>query len=484
MADGGGLVTVLTSLVDGRPVDVAGPAHPDQNPARPDDAVATWHAASPEVIAEACRTAAGRARDWRSTPFHDRAAVLAGTARILEDRADDLGRELSREEGKPLAEGIGEVRRAARICDYYAAEADRAVGEIFSSPRRGEQILTRQVPVGPTALITPWNFPIAIPAWKLAPALAYGNTVVWKPSPVTPVLAVRLAEALREAGLPDGVLNVVLGGGDVGEAVLANPEIRACSFTGSTTVGRAVMAAGAQHDVKTQAEMGGVNVAVVLADADLDLAAEKVVAGATGSTGQKCTATSRLVVEESVQDALLERIVDLCDRHVIGDPLAEATTLGPLATPAQREQVGAALDDARRTGADVVRDGRDADLPEQGWFVAPSIVRGVGADHPLCTEEVFGPVLAVTAVRDRAEAFAEADTGRFGLTTSVFTRDLVSALAATEELEVGILHVNSETTGAEPHVPFGGVRASGAGGREQGRAARDFYTETRTIYLA
>lgn len=474
----------LTSVVAGRPVDGPGSEHTNGNPARRDEVVARWRAATPEIVDEACRVAAAEATAWRRTPFHDRAAVLTRGARLLEARADALGRELSREEGKPLAEGIGEVRRAARILDYYAAEADRAVGELFASPRSGEQILTRQVPVGPTALITPWNFPIAIPAWKLAPALVYGNTVVWKPSPVTPLLAVRLADVLAEAGLPDGVLNLVLGGGDVGERLLAAAQIRACSFTGSTTVGRAVMAAGAQHGVKTQAEMGGVNVAVVLADADLDLAADAVVAGATGSTGQKCTATSRVVVDEAVHDDLLERVLERCDRHVIGDPLEPDTTLGPLATAAQRQGIADALDHALRSGAHVVRDGRERELPPDGWFVGPSVVRGVGPDHPLCTEEVFGPVLAVSVARDRDDAFAQADAGRFGLTTSVFTRDLSSALAATEELEVGIVHVNSETTGAEPHVPFGGVRSSGAGGREQGRAARDFYTETRTIYLA
>lgn len=474
----------IASLVAGRHADGAGTEHRDRNPARPDEVLATWREATPSDVDRACRAAADQARPWRTTPFHDRAGVLVRAARLLQDRAEKLGRELSQEEGKPLAEGVGEVRRAARICEYYAAEADRSVGEMFASPRPGEQIHVRQVPVGPTALITPWNFPIAIPAWKLAPALAYGNTVVWKPSPVTPVLALRLAEVMGEAGLPDGVLNVVLGGGDVAQRLLAAPAIRACSFTGSTAVGRSVMVSGAQHGVKTQAEMGGLNVAVVLADANLDLAAEKIVAGATGSTGQKCTATSRVVVESSVEDGLLDRMLERCGRHVIGDPLADGTTMGPLATAGQRDQIAKALDGARGSGADVIRDGRQADLPDEGWFVGPSIVRGIAPDHPLCTEEVFGPVLAVTPARDRADAFAQADAGEFGLTTSVFTTDLASALTATEDLEVGVLHVNSETTGAEPHVPFGGVRSSGAGGREQGRAAREFYTETRTIYLA
>jgi acyl-CoA reductase-like NAD-dependent aldehyde dehydrogenase len=474
----------LTSIIGAERVEGAGTEQRDENPARPRETVATYREVDGAAVDRACEVAAVAATSWRATPMHARAAVLAHAARMLEAQQERLGRELSQEEGKPLREGIGEVARAARLFAYYAAEADREVGAIFASPRAGEQVFTRQAPVGPTAIITPWNFPIAIPAWKIAPALVYGNTVVWKPSPVVPKLAVRLADALLGAGLPEGVLNLVLGGAEAGQRLLAHPAIRACSFTGSTAVGRAVMAAGAANGVKTQAEMGGVNVAVVLADADLDVATESIVSGATGSTGQKCTATSRVVVDERIHDQLLDRVVDRCRSLVVGDPLEAGTDLGPLATRPQLEAIAGALDGVRRSGGDVVLDGEPAADPEDGYFVRPSIVRGVSPDHPICTEEVFGPVVAITAAAGRDDALAQADAGRFGLTASVFTTDLASALAAMEALEVGIVHVNSETTGAEPHVPFGGVKASGAGGREQGRAARDFYTETRTIYLA
>ncbi len=473
----------LHSIVAGQLLDGTGPEVRDENPAHPARTVATYRELEVAQVDRACEAAAATARDWRRTPIHTRAAILTAAARQLAAHADELGRELSEEEGKPHAEGTGEVARAARILDYFAAEADRPVGELFASPRVGERIDTRQHPVGPTALITPWNFPIAIPAWKLAPALIHGNTVVWKPSPVTPKLAVRLAEALLEAGLPDGVLNLVLGGADAGRRLLTHPAVRACSFTGSTPVGRSVLSTAVEHGVKAQAEMGGVNVAAVFADADLDLAADRIVAGATGSTGQKCTATSRVVVDRRVRDELLDRVVDRCRQLQVGDPLAAGTDLGPLATRPQLEAIRAAIATARSAGADVLLDGEPADDPDQGYFVRPTIVDGLDPDHPLSCEEVFGPFLTVTTVTGPDEVLAEADRGEFGLTAAVFTTDLRTALRASDEIEVGIVHVNSETTGAEPHVPFGGVKASGSGGREMGRAARDFYTETRTTYL-
>jgi len=474
----------LRSLVAGEWVDGRGAEARDENPARPNESVATFRPVDGSVVDRAADVAAAAAAGWRSTPFHERAAVLSRAAAGLRERAVHLGRELTREEGKTLAEGTGEVLRAARILDYFAAEADREVGQVFASPRAGEEIVVRQVPVGPVALITPWNFPIAIPAWKLAPALAFGNTVVWKPSSVTPLLAVRLAEALVDAGLPEGVLNVILGGGAAGARLLEHPAVRACSFTGSTPVGRAVLGLGAAHGTKVQAEMGGVNVAVVMADADLDHAAAQIVSGAMVSTGQKCTATSRVVVDRRVHDELIDRVVDRCNELVVGDPLDAGTDMGPVATPGQLADIANAIARARAGSAQVVLDGEPTKDPSEGYFVGPTVVVDVAPNDPLCHEEVFGPTLAVTVADSWEDALSLADAGPHGLTAAVFTRDLALASAAIERLEVGIVHVNSETTGAEPHVPFGGVKASGAGGREQGRAARDFYTETRTAYVA
>ncbi|MCU1497640.1 MAG: aldHT 2 [Acidimicrobiales bacterium] len=474
----------LQSYVAGEWIDGTGPEHRDENPARPDETVATFRPVSAEVVDRAADVAGSVAASWRTTPMHERAAILARAAVELRARSAELGRELTREEGKTLPEGIGEVARAARILEYFAAEADRELGQVFASPRAGEQILTRQVPVGPVALITPWNFPIAIPAWKLAPALVFGNPVVWKASSVVPLLAVRLTEVLVRAGLPEGVLNLVLAGGEAGARLLVHPSIRACSFTGSTSVGRSVMSTATATGIKVQAEMGGVNVAVVLADADLDHAAAQIVSGAMVSSGQKCTATSRIVVDQQVEDELLERVVARCRALVVGDPLDAATNMGPVATPGQLRELAGAIESARASGARVLVDGEPAADPSSGYFVGPTVIADVPADHPLCREEVFGPSLAVTTATGTADALRLADAGEHGLTAAVFTRDLGQALAAMDQLEVGIVHLNSETTGAEVHVPFGGVKASGAGGREQGRAGRDFYTETRTVYLA
>jgi aldehyde dehydrogenase (NAD+) len=474
----------LSSMVDGEWIAGSGPEIVNRNPARPQEVVASYREVACDLVDLAADAAARSAMGWRRTSVHQRAAVLDGAGDLLARRREDLGRELSQEEGKPLREGIAEVDRAARIFRYYAAEADRDVGAVFASARPSERVYTRQVPVGPVALVTPWNFPIAIPAWKLAPALVYGNTVVWKPSPVTPKLAVRLSEVLLEAGLPDGVLNVVLGGADTARRLLERPTIRACSFTGSTAVGRSVVASAARRGLKVQAEMGGINVAVVMADADLDVAAQAIVQGAMGSTGQKCTATSRVLVDGAVHGELLERIVAGCRALRVGDPLDADTDLGPVATPGQLQTIRAALDDVGGGRSRVLLDGDPARDPSAGYFVGPSIIDDADGRHRVSAEEVFGPVVAVTPVHGRDAAFAEVNAGEFGLSASVFTTDLATAELAPECLDVGVLHINSETTGAEPHVPFGGMKASGWGGREQGRAARDFYTETRTVYVS
>lgn len=478
------MTVALRSFIAGEWIDGSGPEQRDENPARPSETVATFQAVGGEDIERAAEAAGAAAASWRRTPMHDRAEVLARAATDLKARCETLGRELSREEGKTLREGIGEVARAARVLEYFSAEADREIGQVFASPRPGEHIVARHVPIGSVAVITPWNFPIAIPAWKLAPALVFGNSVVWKPSTVVPLLAVRLTEALIGAGLPDGVLNLVLAGGAEASRLLGHPAMRACSFTGSTAVGRSVLVAGAGRGIKVQAEMGGVNVAVVLDDADLEHAATQIVSGAMVSTGQKCTATSRVVVDRRVHDELLDRIVALSEDLVVGDPLLPATQLGPVATPGQLEEIGAAIAGARATGARIVVDGQPALDHSSGYFVGPTIISDVAPDNALCREEVFGPSLAVTAADGATQALRLADDGPFGLSAAVFTRSLARAMEAMDELEVGIVHINRETTGAEVHVPFGGVKSSGAGGREQGRAARDFYTETRTAYVA
>jgi len=453
------------------------------NPTRPSVVVAEGDSATVGDVDDAVAAARAASAGWARTPIHQRGAVLAAAAAVVELNAEAWGLELTLEEGKTKSEGIAEVRRAAQILRYYSAEGDRQAGEIFSSPRLGEQILVTRKPVGVVAVITPFNFPIAIPAWKIAPALVYGNTVVWKPASTVPLLAMRLAEALVAAGLPDGVLNLTIGNSAVGDAMVNHAGVDAITFTGSTGVGRRIAAAAAARGVAVQAEMGGKNAAVVLDDADIDLALEQVMLGAFRSSGQKCTATSRLILTAGVSDRFLEALRARADALVVGDPSADPTQMGPVVSASARNDILGGIDTAKAQGASVLAgcDYRDGPLTE-GHFVAPTIVE-LTAPADIWTEELFGPVLAVRRADGPDEAFALANDSEFGLSAAVFTQDLTRALQAVDCVDVGVLHINSESAGADPHVPFGGAKRSGLGPKEQGGAAREFFTHTTTVYL-
>jgi alpha-ketoglutaric semialdehyde dehydrogenase len=333
-------------------------------------------------------------------------------------------------------------------------------------------------------VITPFNFPIAIPAWKIGPALVYGNTVVWKPASSVPLLAMRLAQALTEAGLPSGVLNLVIGSAGLGDAITKHDGIAAITFTGSTPVGRRIAATAAARGVGVQAEMGGKNAAVVLDDADFDLALEQVMLGAFRSSGQKCTATSRLILTDGIADRFLAALARRADTLPVGDPTDDRTQMGPVISDAAQASIAAALDTAKTQGAAVLAGGgKYSDRPlSEGYFVAPTIVE-LTDSADIWAEELFGPVLAVRRAKDSDEAFELANDGEFGLSAAVFTQDLTRALQAMECIDVGVLHVNSESAGADPHVPFGGAKKSGLGPKEQGPAARDFFTHSTTVYL-
>lgn len=476
---------VLAHLVAGRWRTGDGDVLVDVNPTYPDEVVATAQLADRGDLDDAVRAAREIFPSWAATPHAVRGAILARAADILDRNAENWGTELTREEGKTRAEGVGEVRRAAEILRFYAAEGGRAVGEVFASSRPGEQIQVLRRPVGTVAAITPFNFPIAIPAWKIAPALSYGNTVVWKPASTVPLLAMRLAEALQEAGLPDGVLSMLIAGGSLAGELVAHPGIDAVTFTGSTPVGRRLIAQCGRLARPIQAEMGGHNAAAVLDDADLTLAADEVIAGAFGSTGQKCTATSRLIVTDAVADDLLELVVDRTNALVVGDPTDPAVQMGPVVTPRARTEIQHAIDAAAgREHVRLLAGGRPyADgLRQQGAFVPPTVAE-VPDDDALWREEVFGPVLAVRRVPDQPTALDLINDGPYGLSAAIFTDNLRVVHEAVEQIEVGVLHVNSQTTGAEPHVPFGGAKQSAFGPKEQGRAAREFFTTSKTVYL-
>ncbi len=473
----------LKSLIGGDWREGAGAAIESTNPARPGEVVARGRAALPADVDAAFAAARAAAVGWAATPLHARGEVLARAAAIIDANAEAWGAELTAEEGKTLAEGIGEVRRAAAVLRYQAEAGNREQGSVFASPRAGEQILVTHKPLGVVGVVTPFNFPIAIPAWKIAPALVYGNTVVWKPASAVPLLAYRLASALHDAGLPAGVLNLVLGGSALGDAIVDHAELDGLTFTGSTGVGRSLAGRAAARGVPMQAEMGGKNASVVLADADLDLAAEQVLFGAFRSTGQKCTATSRLVLDEAIAEDFLDRLRALLKNWRVGDPSSPASDMGPVVSERAAADIAASVMTAVEGGARVVLGGE----APAGAFLAPTLLEmpsgAAGEENLAWNEEFFGPVLSIRRVSGVREAFEAANHGDLGLSCAVFTRDIATALSAVDGIDVGMLHVNSESAGADPHVPFGGAKRSGYGPKEQGLAAREFFTHTTTVYL-
>ena len=464
----------------------SGETFESRNPANRDEVVAAFAASGKEDVDAAITAAAEAAEAWRRTSPIARANILYQASNILASRVQDVGRDLTREEGKTLKEGIGETGRAVQILRYYAGEAQQPTGEHYPSANINTMLYTVHEPLGVVGIITPWNFPIAIPAWKIAPALAFGNTVVIKPASQAPMSTFHLTEALIEAGLPAGVLNVVTGGGEeVGTRIAEDDRVVGVSFTGSNAVGTQLREIVGRRGGKIQLEMGGKNPAIVLSDADLDQAVQQVINGAMMSTGQKCTATSRAIVERSLADQFTETLANRIAALKVGDPLADDTQIGPLIDDRAADRVAAEVEKAKESGARLLvgggrlsDDGRD-----RGAFVAPTLFADVDPESRLGQEELFGPVLGVIPVDAIDEAIAVANRVRYGLSASIFTRDLGKALKFVQGIQAGIVHVNSETAGAEPQVPFGGMKGSSSYSREQGKSARDFYTQIKTVYL-
>jgi alpha-ketoglutaric semialdehyde dehydrogenase len=475
---------LLQNFAGGRFVDGSGGnAIPDINPSDASDIVAQVPEGSAADVAAAVAAAAESWPSWRRATGPARAEQLYRWGEIIAARQEELARELSREVGKPIGEARGEIARCVVILRYYAGEAVRASGEVVPAQAEGALQFTLREPLGVVALITPWNFPAAIPLWKAAPALAFGNTVVLKPAEQSARLATLLAETARDAGLPPGVFNVVHGRGDiVGSALIAAEAVRAVSFTGSTAVGATVAAACAARNIRYQTETGGKNVVIVLADADLDLAARLTAAGAMRYAGQKCTATSRAVVARDVESDFLQRLRTNIGALPMGPVNDAASAIGPLISEASRERVLAALSASsaeRVCGGGIPRE----DVYARGFFMEPTVLRGVEPDSAVAQDELFGPVLATFTADSLDEAIALANRTRYGLSASIFTRDIGAALQYIRGIEAGLVRVNGDTTGVDPHAPFGGMKASSSGSREQGSAAREFYTEYRTVQV-
>jgi aldehyde dehydrogenase (NAD+) len=402
-------------------------------------------------------------------------------ANILESREDELARLMALEAGKPMKEARQEVGRAASIFRYYGSEGWRMNGIAPPSARPGVTISSAREPLGVVALITPWNFPLAIPSWKLAPALICGNTIVVKPAANAALNAAALVRILAEAGLPDGVLNMVMGpGGSVGDALVTDPRVKGLSFTGSTAVGLGIQ--GRAVGKKVQLEMGGKNPFLVMEDADLSDAAAKVSFGAFGFSGEKCTASSRAIVLEEVYDQFLDELKSATEAMKVGDPLDEDTDIGPVVNKSQYYSILEALETAHGQGR-VVLEGGATGSEDEGYFIAPAIVADVDNKCETAQEEIFGPVLAVIRARDFDDAVELANDTRFGLTASIATKSLRYAHEFAARSHTGLVNVNLPTAGLEFQVPFGGNKESGVGGREQGPAALDFYSAWKTVSI-
>jgi acyl-CoA reductase-like NAD-dependent aldehyde dehydrogenase len=477
---------VLKNFVGGEWRESRGRRVPDFNPADASEIVAEAPASTAAEAAEAVAAAERAFEGWRHTPAPVRGQILYRVQRRMEEQRDVLAEALTREEGKTLAESLGEVQRAINVVEFFAGEARRITGETIPSELPNNFCYTIKQPVGPVAIITPWNFPIAIPIWKIAPALVSGNTVVFKPASLTPLTATLIAGIFQDCGLPPGVLNVVFGGGrEVGDTIVKHPAIRAVSFTGSNDVGTALYQAAAARGIKCQCEMGGKNPIVILADADLDLAVESTVQGAFGSTGQRCTATSRAVVVDSIADEFLERLEARTAKLVVGPGMDPKTHIGPSVDDSQMKTVLDYVQIGKSEGARLVRGGErlTGNGLDRGHFVNPAIFDRVTPEMRIAQEEIFGPVLSVIRVPDVARALDVANGVRYGLSASVYTNDVSKMFKFVERLDAGILHVNSPTVGGEAHIPFGGMKATGVGLREMGRVAIDFYTELKVVYV-
>jgi acyl-CoA reductase-like NAD-dependent aldehyde dehydrogenase len=449
------------------------------NPANPSEILGTTPKSAEGETKRAIEAAERALPEWKAMLPSARGAILMEAAGIIESRADELALLMAREVGKPMGESQAEVARAAAIFRYYGSEGWRMPGVMPPSTRPGIQVSSVREPLGVVALITPWNFPLAIPSWKMAPALICGNTIVIKPATDASLNAAGLVRILAEAGLPEGVLNMVTGsGGTVGDTLVTDPRVKGLSFTGSTAVGLGIQEKAVGK--KVQLEMGGKNPYVVMEDADLEDAAAKVAYGAFGYAGQKCTASSRAIVVESVYDEFIEELKKATEATKFGDPLDDETAAGPVVNKSQYESILEAIETAKQEGR-VVLEGGATGSEEEGYFIAPTIVADVDNESTTAQEEIFGPVLAVIQARDFDHAVELANNTRYGLSAGIATRSLRYAHEFAERSESGLVNVNVPTAGVEFQVPFGGNKESGVGGREQGHAALDFYSSWKTV---
>ncbi len=474
------------NLINGEWKDSAsGQTFERKNPAT-GELVGTYTKSTAADVDEAVGAAKEAFKSWRLVPAPKRGEILFRAAQILEQRKEELAKVMTAEMGKVLDETKGDVQEAIDMTYYMAGEGRRMFGDTVQSEMRNKFQMSVRKPLGVVGMITPWNFPMAIPSWKMMPALIAGNTVVIKPASFVPQSTIKLVEILIEAGIPNGVVNIVLGTGEeVGNALMHHPDVPVISFTGSTETGKAIALAAAEHNKRLTLEMGGKNAVIVAEDANLDLAAEGILWGAFGTTGQRCTATSRVIVHRNVQEELVSRLKKGAENLKLGDGLQKGISVGPQVSEGQRNTTVEYVKIGKEEGAELVIGGNipTGDGLDKGWFHEPTIFNNVSRDMRIANEEIFGPVLSIIPVDSLDEAIDIANSVEYGLSASIFTQDVNNAFTAMRDIYTGILYVNAGTTGAEIHLPFGGTKATGNGHREAGTAALDFYTEWQAVYV-
>ncbi|MBI3050633.1 MAG: aldehyde dehydrogenase family protein [Acidobacteria bacterium] len=476
----------FNNYIDGRWVPSRGGAvFENRNPADQTDLIGTFQESTPEDAADAVAAASRAYASWRLVPAPKRAEILFRAAALIAARKEEFARDMTREMGKVLEETRGDVQEAIDMTYFMAGEGRRLYGQTVPSELRNKFAMSVRQPVGVCAVITPWNFPMAIPSWKIIPALVCGNTVVFKPATLTPLSAVNFVGVLEEAGVPPGVVNLVTGGADVGTALTTHPDVSVVSFTGSTAVGRLVNQNAASAFKKVHLEMGGKNVVMIMDDAQLELAVDGCLWGGFGTTGQRCTAASRVVVHEQVYEDFVEAFVERTRALRVGNGLDPGVQMGPSVSDAQVATVGRYVEIGRQEGARLLTGGRRLcdGAYARGFFHEPTIFGDVQPAMAVAQEEIFGPVVSVMRCRSLDEAIAIGNGVTYGLSASIYTRDVNKAFTAMRDMYTGIFYVNAPTIGAEVHLPFGGTKATGNGHREAGVAALDVFSEWKSIYV-
>lgn len=479
-------VKTYGNYINGKWINVQGGTIPGINPANRKEVLGYLSQSSKEEVDKAIAAAKSAQPSWRKLTGAERGDLLYRVADILESRMNEIAETMTREMGKTFPEAKGETARGVAILRYYAGEGLRKTGDVIPSTDREGFMFTTRVPLGVVGVITPWNFPVAIPIWKMAPALIYGNTVVLKPAKEGAVTATKVMECFDQAGFPAGVVNLVIGKGSVvGSRIIEHPDIDGITFTGSNQIGKLVAKGAIERGAKYQLEMGGKNPIIIAADADLDKAVEATISGGLRSTGQKCTATSRVIIHSSVYEAFKEKLLAKVRSLKVGDGMEEDTWMGPSVSESQLNTVMAYIEKAKEEKATLLCGGKrpqDSAL-QDGFFVEPTVFEDVTPEMTIAKEEIFGPVLALMRVDSLEEAIELANDVELGLSASIFTQNIENILHFIQDIEAGMVRINSETAGVELQAPFGGMKQSSSHSREQGEAAKEFFTTIKTVFV-